>query len=139
MFPLWDVCVETLPGFSLVSSEFLEKAERSKAGIIVIGMRDIFAAETTGSGAGALKVTEEAACNLLFARETFFCRSGEPNENLPDRLSLFSMHLTGRLKSWERLPAGNGRKRAKLALLRLARSVRRLKKREGQTHSGRRT
>jgi nucleotide-binding universal stress UspA family protein len=89
MFPLWSVRVETLPGLSLVSREILEKAERWNADVIVLGVQDIFAAETTGYGAGALRVVKDAGCNVFLARETRFGGSranNHTNENLPVRI-----------------------------------------------------
>lgn len=74
-----------MPGFSFVSSEILEKAERSETDIIVIGTQDIFAAETIGYGGGALRVAKEAGCNVFLARETDFANVSEPNENMPTR------------------------------------------------------
>lgn len=86
MFPLWDARVEFLPGFNLVSSEILEKAESSKADLIVIGAENIFAAETNGYGAGALRVVKEARCSVLLTRETGFGgESGDWKQETPAR------------------------------------------------------
>jgi hypothetical protein len=68
MFPLWNVEVETLPGFSLVSSEILEKVKDSNTDIIAIDVGESFADKVSHYGAGALRVANEVAYNVFIAR-----------------------------------------------------------------------
>jgi len=88
MFPLWNVKVETLPGFSLVSSEMLEKAERSKVDVIVIGAGKSFPDDGKGFGGGALRVANEATCNVFLARDEASSGRREADEYLPNRVAL---------------------------------------------------
>ena len=69
MFPLWKIRVETMPGYSLVSSEILEKAETWEADVVLLGARDVFAFEKNGYGAGVLRVLKSAPCSVHLARE----------------------------------------------------------------------
>lgn len=88
MFPLWNVKVETLPGFSLVSSEMLEKAERSKVDVIVIGAGKSFPDNGKAYGGGALRVANEATCNVFLARDHELPGGRKDDEYLPTRIAL---------------------------------------------------
>jgi nucleotide-binding universal stress UspA family protein len=63
-FPSWDVTVTTLAGFSLVSSEVLEKAESWGADLIILGSQ-------SDSGApGAQAVAAKARCPVRIVRDS---------------------------------------------------------------------
>lgn len=85
MFPLWNIEVETLPGFSLVSSEIVQKANRSNMDVIVIGIGNPFANGPNAYGAGALRVASEAGCNVFLASDNGRLAS---RRDLPSRIAL---------------------------------------------------
>lgn len=87
-FPSWNVQVEALPGFSLVSSEILEKAERSNTDIIAIGTRKPFSDMASGYGAAALRVAKEAPCSMFLASDNASSRSSGSGPYMPTRLAL---------------------------------------------------
>jgi nucleotide-binding universal stress UspA family protein len=88
MFPLWNVKVETLPGFSFVSSEILERADRSNSHVIVIGTRKPSAGGLNGVAAAALRVTEDTHCNVLLALENTPNGNAQSRQYLATRVAL---------------------------------------------------
>ncbi len=68
-FPAWNVRIETLPGFSLVSSEILAKAARAKPDLIILGLQESEADSTNDAyRSGLWRVVSEAECPVRLAR-----------------------------------------------------------------------
>ncbi len=68
-FPNLNIRIETLPNFSLVSSEILAKAAREKTDLIVLGLQEN-KTDTANDGykSGLWRVAAEAECPVRFAR-----------------------------------------------------------------------
>ena len=88
MFPIWSIHVEALPGSSLVSSEILEKADRSNTDVIAIGTRTPFTEIGNGYGAAVLRVAKEAPCSVFLASDKALNGSGVSRQYLPTRVAL---------------------------------------------------
>jgi nucleotide-binding universal stress UspA family protein len=88
MFPLWNVEVATLPGFSLVSSEILETADRSNTDVIAIGTHQPLADRVEGHGRAALRVAKEASCDVFLASGKRLNGNLESRQELATRIAL---------------------------------------------------
>lgn len=67
MFPGWYLQTETLPGVTFASNEILQKSEKWKADLIILGSGSHWASENS-FGTGILRVAREAKCSVRIAR-----------------------------------------------------------------------
>lgn len=75
-FPMWDIRIESLPGFSLVSSEILEKASKWRPDLVVLGsQRNIVEVSNGNYRSGLWRVVSELDCSVRLARRTNYGRS----------------------------------------------------------------
>lgn len=75
-FPMWNFRIETLPGFSLVSSEILEKVSRWRPDLVILGSRRDAVEVSNGSyRSGLWRVVSEVDCSVRLARRTNYGRS----------------------------------------------------------------
>jgi nucleotide-binding universal stress UspA family protein len=85
IFPGWNIQIGMLPGFSLVSSEILERAERWNADLIVLGAPEAGQA-AAGYRSGVWRVAAEAACSVHFARGAKLFERNAPATDSPRRI-----------------------------------------------------